>query len=114
MLLADRIHFISRVRGLEQLVRAKNLRTIGDLSGLTETEVNNLPIRSPKVLTMRRALQTFSDSKTMLETKSAGVKADKESGKGNENTRIDLYEEVPVVTGGGGGQEVTGLVIQLL
>ena len=87
MLLAyGTIHFVSRVRGLEQLVRAKNLRTIGDLSGLTETEVNNLPIRSPKVLTMRRALQTFSDSKMMLGTKSAGVKAEKESGKGNENT----------------------------
>ena len=49
----------SRIRGLGQLVRARSIRTIGDLCSLSEYDVHNLPIRSPKVTTMRKVLQTY-------------------------------------------------------
>ena len=51
-----------RVRGLEQLLRSRKLLTVGDLSALTEYAVHNLPIRSPKIVVMRRALQGFANS----------------------------------------------------
>lgn len=41
------------------MVRARNIHTVGDLSSLTEREIDSLPIRSPKVATVRRVLQTF-------------------------------------------------------
>ncbi|XP_033762352.1 LOW QUALITY PROTEIN: telomere-associated protein RIF1-like [Pecten maximus] len=47
------------MRGLGQLVRARNIHTIGDLSALTEREVDNLPIKSPKVSIVRSVLQKF-------------------------------------------------------
>ncbi|XP_051867918.1 telomere-associated protein RIF1 isoform X2 [Pristis pectinata] len=46
-------------RGLGQLVRAKNIKTIGDLSSLTVAEIKLLPIRSPKVFVVRKALKAF-------------------------------------------------------
>lgn len=59
-----------RSRGLGQLVRARNIHTIGDLSSLTEADIHSLPIRSPKVATVRKALhkfgQTLQTSKTKL------------------------------------------------
>ena len=47
-------------RGISHLVRAQNIRTIGDLSALSETQIENLPIRSPKVSTVRSALRMYS------------------------------------------------------
>nr|XP_020652738.1 telomere-associated protein RIF1 isoform X3 [Pogona vitticeps] len=44
-------------RGLGQLLRAKNIRTVGDLSSLSATEIKTLPVRSPKVSNVRRALK---------------------------------------------------------
>ncbi|CAH1788856.1 unnamed protein product [Owenia fusiformis] len=47
------------VRGLESLLKARNIVTIGQLCSLTEYEVQQLPIRSPKVATLRKALTTY-------------------------------------------------------
>ncbi|XP_078084059.1 telomere-associated protein RIF1 [Mustelus asterias] len=59
-------------RGLGQLVRAKNIKTIGDLSSLTVTEIKLLPIRSPKVSVVRKALKAFYEQ----QKKSLGLDED--------------------------------------
>ncbi|XP_044294211.1 telomere-associated protein RIF1 isoform X3 [Varanus komodoensis] len=48
-------------RGLGQLIRAKNIRTVGDLSSLSATEIKTLPIRSPKVSNVRKALKGYHE-----------------------------------------------------
>ncbi|XP_016006597.2 telomere-associated protein RIF1 isoform X2 [Rousettus aegyptiacus] len=48
-------------RGLGQLIRAKNIRTIGDLSTLTASEIKTLPIRSPKVSNVKKALRIYHE-----------------------------------------------------
>ncbi len=42
-----------------QLVRARNITTVGEISSLSEKEVQTLPIKSPKVVNLRKALQAF-------------------------------------------------------
>ncbi|XP_059826278.1 telomere-associated protein RIF1 isoform X3 [Hypanus sabinus] len=59
-------------RGLGQLVRAKNIKTIGDLSSLTVAEIKLLPIRSPKVFVVRKALKAFYEN----QRKSLGLEED--------------------------------------
>ncbi|XP_016093594.1 telomere-associated protein RIF1-like isoform X2 [Sinocyclocheilus grahami] len=46
-------------RGFGQLVRARNIKTVGDLSALTPSEIKSLPIRSPKLSNVRKALKTY-------------------------------------------------------
>ncbi len=72
-------HFVTfcRVRGLGHLVRSKNIHTVGDLCTLSEYDVHNLPIKSPKVLTMRRVLQTFAGQ---VERKAKDREADSDTG----------------------------------
>lgn len=48
-------------RGLGQLIRAKNIKTIGDLSTLTASEIKTLPIRSPKVSNVKKALRMYHE-----------------------------------------------------
>ncbi|NWQ65657.1 RIF1 protein, partial [Neopipo cinnamomea] len=48
-------------RGLGQLIRAKNIKTVGDLSSLTALEIKTLPIRSPKVSNVKRALKAYHE-----------------------------------------------------
>ncbi|KAF7465268.1 telomere-associated protein RIF1 [Marmota monax] len=48
-------------RGLGQLIRAKNIKTIGDLSSLTASEIKTLPIRSPKVSNVKKALRVYHE-----------------------------------------------------
>ncbi|KAM6397893.1 telomere-associated protein RIF1 isoform 2-T4 [Pluvialis apricaria] len=48
-------------RGLGQLIRAKNIRTVGDLSTLTASEIKTLPIRSPKVSNVKKALKGYHE-----------------------------------------------------
>ncbi|XP_078408685.1 telomere-associated protein RIF1 isoform X2 [Cetorhinus maximus] len=59
-------------RGLGQLVRAKNIKTIGDLSSLTVAEIKLLPIRSPKVFVVKKALKAFYEQ----QRKSLGLDED--------------------------------------
>ncbi|OCT61061.1 replication timing regulatory factor 1 S homeolog isoform X1 [Xenopus laevis] len=53
-------------RGLGQLIRAKNIKTIGDLSTLTPPEIKTLPIRSPKVSTVKKALRVYHEQQTKV------------------------------------------------
>ncbi|CAL8267570.1 unnamed protein product, partial [Lota lota] len=46
-------------RGFGQLVRAKNIRTVGDLSSLNPFDIKTLPIRSPKITNVKKALQLY-------------------------------------------------------
>ncbi|KAK2516176.1 Rif1 [Columba guinea] len=48
-------------RGLGQLIRAKNIKTVGDLSALTASEIKTLPIPSPKVSNVRKALKGYHE-----------------------------------------------------
>lgn len=42
-----------------QLIRARNIKTVGDLSALTPVEIKALPIRSPKVSNVKKALRVY-------------------------------------------------------
>ncbi|NXA15805.1 RIF1 protein, partial [Sapayoa aenigma] len=48
-------------RGLGQLIRARNIKTVGDLSTLTALEIKTLPIRSPKVSSVKKALKGYHE-----------------------------------------------------
>lgn len=48
-----------RSRGFGQLVRARNIKTVGDLSALTPSEIKTLPIRSPKISNVKKALKIY-------------------------------------------------------
>lgn len=48
-----------RSRGFGQLVRARNIKTVGDLSALTPGEIKTLPIRSPKISNVKKALKSY-------------------------------------------------------
>ncbi|XP_051814631.1 telomere-associated protein RIF1 isoform X2 [Acanthochromis polyacanthus] len=50
-------------RGFGQLVRARNIKTVGDLSALTHGEIKTLPIRSPKVSNVRKALKVYEQQR---------------------------------------------------
>ncbi|XP_071775696.2 telomere-associated protein RIF1 [Centroberyx gerrardi] len=48
-------------RGFGQLVRARNIKTVGDLSALTPSDIKTLPIRSPKISNVKKALKTYHE-----------------------------------------------------
>lgn len=50
---------LGRSRGFGQLIRARNVKTVGDLSALTPSEIKTLPIRSPKVSNVKKALRVY-------------------------------------------------------
>ncbi|XP_047456367.1 telomere-associated protein RIF1 isoform X2 [Mugil cephalus] len=50
-------------RGLGQLVRARNIKTVGDLSALTPSEIKTLPIRSPKISNVKKALKIHAQQR---------------------------------------------------
>uniref|UniRef100_A0A8K9UXY3 Replication timing regulatory factor 1 n=1 Tax=Oncorhynchus mykiss TaxID=8022 RepID=A0A8K9UXY3_ONCMY len=55
-------------RGFGHLVRARNIKTVGDLSALTPSEIKNLPIRSPKISNVKTALKTYHEQQVMSKT----------------------------------------------
>ncbi|KAM3607607.1 uncharacterized protein V6R79_010545 [Siganus canaliculatus] len=50
-------------RGFGQLVRARNIKTVGDLSALTPSEIKMLPIRSPKISNVKKALKSYEQQR---------------------------------------------------
>uniref|UniRef100_A0A674CYK5 Replication timing regulatory factor 1 n=1 Tax=Salmo trutta TaxID=8032 RepID=A0A674CYK5_SALTR len=54
-------------RGFGQLVRARNIKTVGDLSALTPSEIKNLPIRSPKISNVKKALKIYHEQQLLDE-----------------------------------------------
>ncbi|XP_036109279.1 telomere-associated protein RIF1 isoform X3 [Molossus molossus] len=82
-------------RGLGQLIRAKNIRTIGDLSTLTASEIKTLPIRSPKVSNVKKALRVYHEQ----QVKSRGLEEipvfemPEKTINGTENKTLSADEE---------------------
>ncbi|XP_054555697.1 telomere-associated protein RIF1 isoform X2 [Talpa occidentalis] len=82
-------------RGLGQLIRAKNIKTIGDLSTLTASEIKTLPIRSPKVSNVKKALRIYHEQ----QMKSRGLEEipvfdiSEKSVNGIENKSLSPEEE---------------------
>ncbi|XP_067843254.1 telomere-associated protein RIF1 isoform X2 [Heptranchias perlo] len=96
-------------RGLGQLVRAKNIKTIGDLSSLTTAEIKLLPIRSPKVFVVKKALKAFYeqqrkslglDDDNVFESEKIvnGAEDTSYSNGDDEKLATDLVETVPPAT----------------
>ena len=46
-------------RGLGNIIRSQNIRTVGNLCALSESQIEGLPIRSPKVQVVKTALRKF-------------------------------------------------------
>ena len=53
------IVFPYSTHGLVHLVHARNIRTVGNISSLTEQQIQTLPIKSPKVENLKQALRNF-------------------------------------------------------
>ncbi|KAJ1188532.1 hypothetical protein NDU88_005293 [Pleurodeles waltl] len=98
-------------RGLGQLVRAKNIKTIGDLSTLTITEIKTLPIRSPKISTVKKALRVFHEQQmktrgfdefVALEEADKQINGldDKTSPPDDDSLAPDLLESASLLTDG--------------
>uniref|UniRef100_A0A8C4J2Z8 Replication timing regulatory factor 1 n=1 Tax=Dromaius novaehollandiae TaxID=8790 RepID=A0A8C4J2Z8_DRONO len=108
-------------RGLGQLIRAKNIKTVGDLSNLTASEIKTLPIRSPKVSNVKKALKGYHEQ----QVKSRGFEEiaaledtekpvnnieDKSFSVDEEKLATDLIEPVVLNTN---GQPTTDLLSQI-
>lgn len=65
-------------------MKARNIHTIGDLSRLSEKEIDNLPIKSPKVPTVRKVLRTFVSHQESRKPTSKPTKADDSNEKTGE------------------------------
>uniref|UniRef100_A0A8B9SC51 Replication timing regulatory factor 1 n=1 Tax=Apteryx owenii TaxID=8824 RepID=A0A8B9SC51_APTOW len=108
-------------RGLGQLIRAKNIKTVGDLSTLTASEIKTLPIRSPKVSNVKKALKGYHEQQVKsrgfeeiaaLEDTEKPVNniADKSFSVDEEKLATDLTEPVVLNTN---GQPTTDLPSQI-
>ncbi|NXC42176.1 RIF1 protein, partial [Penelope pileata] len=98
-------------RGLGQLIRAKNIKTVGDLSTLTASEIQTLPIRSPKVSNVKKALKGYHEQQVKprgceeigaLEDteKIANNVEDKSPSVDEEKLAADLTEPIALSTNG--------------
>ncbi|XP_037768568.1 telomere-associated protein RIF1 isoform X5 [Chelonia mydas] len=96
-------------RGLGQLIRAKNIKTVGDLSTLTAAEIKTLPIRSPKVSNVKKALRGYHEQQVkargfdeiaVLEDreKAENVIDEKPFSTDEERLATDLSEQVALST----------------
>uniref|UniRef100_A0A3B4B0E8 Telomere-associated protein Rif1 N-terminal domain-containing protein n=1 Tax=Periophthalmus magnuspinnatus TaxID=409849 RepID=A0A3B4B0E8_9GOBI len=103
-------------RGFGQIVRARNIKTVGDLSALTPTEVKVLPIRSPKISNVKKALKIYEQQrkgrggdelKSFDETELMTSEVDETSAAQNQDEdqktlasdALDLVPGVDLVTG---------------
>ncbi|MED6246355.1 hypothetical protein ATANTOWER_016553 [Ataeniobius toweri] len=50
-------------RGFGQLIRARNVKSVGDLCALTPSEIKTLPIRSPKISNVKKALKIYEQQR---------------------------------------------------
>uniref|UniRef100_A0A663N903 Replication timing regulatory factor 1 n=1 Tax=Athene cunicularia TaxID=194338 RepID=A0A663N903_ATHCN len=82
-------------RGLGQLIRAKNIKTVGDLSTLTASEIKTLPIRSPKVSNVKKALKGYHEQQVKSRGfEEIGVLEDAEKSVNNvEDKALPVDEE---------------------
>ncbi|XP_069791044.1 telomere-associated protein RIF1 isoform X2 [Narcine bancroftii] len=85
-------------RGFGQLVRAKNIKTVGDLSSLTVSEIKLLPIRSPKVFVVRKTLRAFYDQQKSLGVEEDNVFEGEKLVNGAEDTSCSNADEEKLAT----------------
>ncbi|XP_026987185.1 telomere-associated protein RIF1 [Sagmatias obliquidens] len=96
-------------RGLGQLIRAKNIKTIGDLSTLTASEIKTLPIRSPKVSNVKKALRVYHEQQVKsrgleeipvfdISEKTVNVMENKSISPDEERLASDLIDPVALET----------------
>ncbi|XP_065417785.1 telomere-associated protein RIF1 isoform X8 [Chrysemys picta bellii] len=108
-------------RGLGQLIRAKNIKTVGDLSTLTAAEIKTLPIRSPKVSNVKKALRGYHEQQVKARgfdeiaaledrEKTENVIDEKPFSTDEERLATDLSEPVALSTD---GQPTTDLLSQV-
>uniref|UniRef100_A0A8C3S2Q6 Replication timing regulatory factor 1 n=1 Tax=Chelydra serpentina TaxID=8475 RepID=A0A8C3S2Q6_CHESE len=108
-------------RGLGQLIRAKNIKTVGDLSTLTVAEIKTLPIRSPKVSNVKKALRGYHEQQVKARgfdeiaaledrEKTENVIDEKPFSTDEERLATDLSEPVALSTD---GQPTTDLLSQV-
>ncbi|XP_035187695.1 telomere-associated protein RIF1 isoform X2 [Oxyura jamaicensis] len=106
-------------RGLGQLIRAKNIKTVGDLSTLTALEIKTLPIRSPKVSNVKKALKGYHEQQVksrgceelvVLEDAEKTVNNAEDKSIDEEKLATDLIE--PVVLNAN-GQPTADLLSQI-
>ncbi|XP_070770846.1 telomere-associated protein RIF1 [Enoplosus armatus] len=112
-------------RGFGQLVRARNIKTVGDLSALTPSEIKTLPIRSPKISNVKKALKIYEQQRkgrggdelksfdememmtSELEETSAPQNQDEEDKTSGETLATELVDE-PVSADGRPEREGSG------
>ena len=61
-------------RGFGNIIRAHNIKTVGNLSALSESQIEGLPIRSPKVFVVKSALEKFQSQQEKKEGTRSGAK----------------------------------------
>ena len=81
-------------RGLGIVVHAQNIKTVGNLSALTKDQVEKLPIRSPKVSTLRRVLRNFHENRAPKNPKVNQLRAIKEV---SEESAENAVNELPAL-----------------
>ncbi|GAB1603142.1 telomere-associated protein RIF1-like [Argonauta hians] len=59
-------------RGLSQLLKARKIHTVGDLASLSEYSIHNLPVRSPKVIHVKKILANYKRQLDSKKDKSSG------------------------------------------
>ncbi|NXL89475.1 RIF1 protein, partial [Alectura lathami] len=105
-------------RGLGQLIRAKNIKTVGDLSALTASEIKTLPIRSPKVCNVKKALRGYHEQQVrsrgceeigvLEDAEKTATSPEDKSPSDEEKLATDLVEAV-----NGSGQPAADLCSQV-
>uniref|UniRef100_A0A8B9F3E3 Replication timing regulatory factor 1 n=1 Tax=Amazona collaria TaxID=241587 RepID=A0A8B9F3E3_9PSIT len=87
-------------RGLGQLIRAKNIKTVGDLSTLTASEIKTLPIRSPKISNVKRALKGYHEQQVKSRgSEEMAVLEDTEKAINNVEDKSLSVDEEKLATG---------------
>ena len=93
-----------RSRGLGQLVRARNILTVGNLCSLSPTEIRSLPIRSPKISNLRKVMTNFKRQQMMkdgvpLMSKKKDEEAVVSESGGTEKKAVEVVKELKESTG---------------
>ncbi|NWV42233.1 RIF1 protein, partial [Grantiella picta] len=111
-------------RGLGQLIRAKNIKTVGDLSTLTASEIKTLPIRSPKVSNVKRALKGYHEQQVKSRVLEEDVVLEDAEKPGNdvedkslcgdeEKLATDLVDAAAITTSSSSEQPLADVLGQL-
>jgi hypothetical protein len=82
-----------RARGLGSLIKARNIHTIGDLSSLTEKQVDELPIRSPKVSVVRKVLKKYGEQTNSKQSKNGSMETNMKQDEGNFRKQYLYYND---------------------